>query len=170
MAGISFFRNVGAYLYSVCAMVYNSKTAGATAAVAGEIIDRLGTELHKAESGLVVVVGAGTIATNKLGQLLIEVLHSSDDGMDGAEVLCSSDQTGQGVPTTVVDGGSGAGVTGEVYAMQLAVPLAKALQYIQVRITPTMTNTTTDTLNFTASLVGGGIPDLHPQSEQTPWV
>jgi len=129
-------------------------TAGATedgVKVTGETID-LGQGLTRPLSGTLCITGVANLAATKTLTFAAELQESSDgSSWDTAESITLASSG------LVLTGATTAGATFDVNA---AVKLKGRKQYIRFNVTPTLSNTESDTANWAGTFVGVGSQDI----------
>ena len=136
MNTISILRNIGAYVRNVFGSAFVAQTAGATSAVTGSTVDRLDpANGGLAGSVLFSLLWSTTLAASKTFSINTVLIQHSPDASTWSTL---STPTAPGLLAT----GSGT-VTGVTNFLQ---DLTDAYRYVRLNWTPTLSNTSTDTL------------------------
>ncbi|MCP4651302.1 MAG: hypothetical protein GY853_14635 [PVC group bacterium] len=123
-----------------------SQTAGATAAVTTEAFNRQLTE--NTYSLMISLVGTAALAATKTLSFKLEIEESADNSTwDAATVLQA---------TTLLKTSPSGGLSTSDFAAQYNLSLYGRKQYVRIKATPTLSNTTTDTIFFSLSLFDTG--------------
>ena len=140
-------ENCGAEAVKSYFLAAANQVAGATAAIVSASIDRQAVTGSNTGSVAIVAGFSATLADTKTLALKLEIATSTDD----STYTAYSDLKASTVLLTGTTGGST-----ETGVFQYNLRLADYARYFKVRITPTMTATSTDTLDIGAVAVDTG--------------
>lgn len=148
MNTIVLLRNVAAYVKNAVGSAFVAQTAGATAAVTGSTVDRLDPNTGALAGSAVFSLFWTTVLTAaktfSIGSVVVQ--HSADGSTNWTTLVTP---TAPGVVAT------GAGTVSGI--ANFAVDFTDAYRYVRLNWTPTLSNTTTDTVSaLTAATLSCG--------------
>ena len=137
MPGIVLLRNIAALASNLRGSAFVAQTAGATAAVTGTTIDRVDANNGAlASSALFSLFWTTVLSAAKTFSIGSVVVQHSPDGSTWSTYV---------TPTSPGLVATGAGTVNGV--SNFAVDLTDAYRYVRVNWTPTLSNTSTDTVS-----------------------